>query len=101
MSVAFAGDPDGPARMELLIWLVFGGVIGGAAGWLVRPRTAHPVALDVVAGITGSGIGGLLMTYGFDVDLTEQGGRPWLALLASLIGAVLVLLFVRLVRGRR
>ena len=83
--------------MELLIWLVF----GGAAGWLVRPRTAHRVALDVVAGITGSGIGGLLMTHGFGVDLTEQGGRPWLALLASLIGAVLVLLFVRLVRGRR
>lgn len=85
--------------MELLIWLAFGGVVGAAAGWLVRPRTAHPLALNMVAGLTGSDIGGLVLTHNFGLDLAEQGERPWLAVLASLLGAMLVLVAVRLVRG--
>ena len=76
----------------LLIWLVIGGVVGWLAGLIMRDNNG--ILLNVVVGIVGSFIGGLILSRG------EINNSPLTieTFGVSLLGAIVLLAVVNLVR---
>ena len=84
--------------MNFLIWLVVGGLIGWIASKIMNPDAQQGVNLNVVVGIVGAFIGGMLISPLVGVPTINQNALSVGALLVSLVGAVILLAIVNLVR---
>jgi uncharacterized membrane protein YeaQ/YmgE (transglycosylase-associated protein family) len=83
----------------IVAWIV----VGGAAGWLAS-RVVRGTGLgllgDIIVGIVGGFLGGFVLSlllpgsFGFT-------GFNWASLIIAFVGAVILLLVVRLFRGQR
>lgn len=82
--------------MNLILWLVVGGLIGWAASAIMRTREG--IALNVVVGIVGAALAGWLLTPLVGVSTINQSNFSAASLLVSLLGAVLLLVIVNSVR---
>jgi uncharacterized membrane protein YeaQ/YmgE (transglycosylase-associated protein family) len=82
--------------MNVIIWLVVGGLIGWAASTLMRTREG--VLLNVVVGIVGAAVGGWLLSPLVGVSTINQSNFSVPSLFVSLLGAVILLVIVNLVR---
>lgn len=80
--------------VEFLLWLVFGGLAGWIASMIVGKNAQMGVLANIVVGIIGAFIGGLLLPN--DADRFDIG-----SFLAAIVGAVILLVLVNLVTGRR
>lgn len=80
--------------MGLIIWLVIGGVIGWLASIIMRTDAQQGIFLNIIVGIIGAFLGGLLFSGGSinNAPLTIY------SFLVSLLGAVILLAIVNLVR---
>lgn len=83
--------------MGLIIWLIIGGVIGWLASIIMRTDAQQGIFLNIVVGVVGAFIGGLLFTGGSinNAPLTIY------SFLVSLLGAVVLLAIVNLFRRGR
>lgn len=84
--------------MNLVIWLVVGGLIGWVASMVMRTDAQQGVILNVVVGIIGAAIGGWLLSPLFGVPSINQNTFSVGALLVSLLGAIVLLAIVNLLR---
>ena len=82
--------------MDIIIWLVVGGLIGWVASAVMR--TQEGILLNVVVGIVGAALGGWFFSPG--VSTINQGNFSVTGLLVSLLGAVILLAIVSFVRRR-
>jgi len=80
--------------MGLILWLVIGGIVGWLASIVMRTDAQQGIVLNVVVGIVGAFIGGLIFTGGS----INSGGLSLYTFLTSLVGAVVLLAIVNLVR---
>ena len=79
--------------MNIIIWLIIGGVVGWLAGMVMRDRNG--VLVNIVVGIVGAAIGGFLFGGSINEAITAY------TFITSLIGAIILLAIVNLVqRGR-
>ncbi len=77
----------------LIVWLVVGGVVGWLASLIMRTDAQQGVILNVIVGIVGAFIAGLIMSGGtINQVITVQ------SVLVSLIGSIILLAVVNLVR---
>ena len=83
--------------MGLILWLIIGGVIGWLASIIMRTDAQQGIVLNVVVGIIGAFIGGLILNGGN----FGQTGLTLYSFLASLVGAIILLAIVNLVRRGR
>jgi uncharacterized membrane protein YeaQ/YmgE (transglycosylase-associated protein family) len=84
--------------MNLLIWLVVGGVIGWLASLIMRTDASQGILLNVVVGIVGAMLGGWLISPLMGVGTINQSNFSIGALVVSLVGAVILLAIVNLFR---
>jgi uncharacterized membrane protein YeaQ/YmgE (transglycosylase-associated protein family) len=91
----------GEIAMGLIIWLVVGGVIGWIASLIMRTDGSQGVLLNVVVGIVGALIGGLVLSPILGSSTINQGNFSLAGLLVSLLGAVILLAIVNLFRRGR
>jgi uncharacterized membrane protein YeaQ/YmgE (transglycosylase-associated protein family) len=84
--------------MNLLIWLVVGGVIGWLASLIMRTDASQGILLNVVVGIIGAMLGGWLISPLLGVGTINQSNFSIGALVVSLVGAVILLAIVNLFR---
>jgi uncharacterized membrane protein YeaQ/YmgE (transglycosylase-associated protein family) len=84
--------------MNLIIWLVIGGLIGWVASIIMRTNAQQGIFLNVVVGVVGSLIGGWLLSPLFGVSTINQSSFSLPSLLVSLLGAVILLAIVNLIR---
>jgi uncharacterized membrane protein YeaQ/YmgE (transglycosylase-associated protein family) len=82
--------------MNIILWLVVGGLIGWAASAIMRTREG--IALNVVVGIVGAALAGWLLTPLVGVSTINQSNFSAASLLVSLLGAVLLLVIVNSLR---
>ena len=84
--------------MNLIIWLVVGGLVGWVASMLMRTNAQQGLLLNVVVGIVGAFLGGLLLApmLGTGTINTSDFSLPSLGV--SLLGAVILLAIVNLFR---
>jgi uncharacterized membrane protein YeaQ/YmgE (transglycosylase-associated protein family) len=82
--------------MNIIIWLVVGGLIGWAASSFMR--TQEGMLLNVVVGIVGAALGGWFLSPLVGVSTINQSNFSVPSLLVSFLGAVILLAVVNLVR---
>lgn len=81
----------------IILWLVVGGIIGWLASIIMRTDAQQGVLMNVVVGIVGAFIGGLIASGG-SINYDYRDPRAWIF---SLIGAVILLAIINLVRRGR
>ncbi|MEX2123740.1 MAG: GlsB/YeaQ/YmgE family stress response membrane protein [Woeseia sp.] len=86
--------------MNIIIWLVVGGLIGWVASMFMGTDGRQGIILNVVVGIIGAVLGGWLLSGVFGAGSINQGDFSVPGLLVSFLGAVILLFLVKLVRGR-
>ncbi|MPT49171.1 MAG: GlsB/YeaQ/YmgE family stress response membrane protein [Sphingobium sp.] len=79
--------------MGLIIWLVMGGIIGWLASIVMRTDAQQGIIANIVVGIVGAMIGGLIFSGG-----TINQTITLSSFLVSLVGAIILLAIVNLVR---
>jgi uncharacterized membrane protein YeaQ/YmgE (transglycosylase-associated protein family) len=84
--------------MNIIIWLVVGGLIGWVASMVMRTDAQQGILLNVVVGIAGALLGGWLLSPLFGVSTINQSNFSLPGLLVSLLGAVILLAIVNLIR---
>jgi uncharacterized membrane protein YeaQ/YmgE (transglycosylase-associated protein family) len=84
--------------MNLIIWLVVGGLVGWVASLIMKTDAQQGVILNVVVGIVGAVLGGWLLSPLVGAGTLNQGDFSLKGLLVSLAGAILLLFVVNLVR---
>jgi uncharacterized membrane protein YeaQ/YmgE (transglycosylase-associated protein family) len=82
--------------INLIIWIIVGGIIGWLASLIMR--TPEGTLLNIVVGIVGAFLAGLLLTPLFGISTINQGNFSLPAVLLSLLGAIILLAFVNLFR---
>ena len=84
--------------MNLIIWLVVGGVIGWLASLVMRTDGQQGVVLNVVVGIIGAMLGGWLLSPLIGAGTVNQGDFSLMGLLVSFGGAIILLFVVNMFR---
>jgi uncharacterized membrane protein YeaQ/YmgE (transglycosylase-associated protein family) len=84
--------------MNLIVWLIVGGLLGWVASMIMRTDAQQGVLLNVIVGIVGALLGGWFISPLVGVPTINQGAFSAGALLVSLVGAVILLAIVNLVR---
>ena len=84
--------------MNLIIWLVVGGVIGWLASILMKTDGQQGIILNVVVGIVGAMLGGWFISPLVGAGTINQNNFSMPALGVSFLGAVVLLGAVNLLR---
>jgi len=71
--------------MNIIIWLVIGGLIGWVASIIMRTDAQQGVFLNVVVGVVGAVLGGWFLSPYFGVSTINQNNFSMPALLVSLL----------------
>jgi len=80
--------------INLILWLLFGALVGWLASLVMRTDAQQGALLNIVVGIIGALIGGFL----FGAQTINSNNFSLNALLVSFVGAIILLAIVNLVR---
>lgn len=82
--------------MNILVWLIVGGLIGWVASIFMGTDGRQGLVLNVVVGIVGAALGGWL--FGGGAATINQGSLSLNSIIISLVGAVVLVAVVKLLR---
>jgi uncharacterized membrane protein YeaQ/YmgE (transglycosylase-associated protein family) len=101
LRIMYARHPPKATRraMNILIWLIMGGIIGWLASVIMR--TQEGILLNIVVGIVGALVGGWLISPLVGAATINQGDLSLAGLGVSLLGAIILLAIVNMFRGGR
>jgi uncharacterized membrane protein YeaQ/YmgE (transglycosylase-associated protein family) len=77
----------------IIVWLVVGGIVGWLASLIMRTDAQQGILLNIVVGIVGAFVAGLIVGGGSINDQITLESFLW-----SLLGAVVLLAIVNLIR---
>jgi uncharacterized membrane protein YeaQ/YmgE (transglycosylase-associated protein family) len=83
--------------MGILLWIVFGALVGWIASMFMGTNAQQGLLLNIVVGIVGAVLGGWIMTIFNSAGVT---GFNWRSFFVALVGSCVLLALVRLVRGK-
>ena len=86
--------------MNFILWLVVGGVLGWLASIVMKTDKQQGIFLNVIVGIVGAFIGGLLLAPLFGTGTINGNAFNLGSLVVSFIGALILLAIVNLIRSR-
>ncbi len=84
--------------MNIIIWLIVGGVIGWLASIVMKTDGQQGLILNVVVGIVGAMVGGWQISPLVGAGTINQDNFSLPAMLVSFVGAAILLAVVNLVR---
>lgn len=81
--------------MGIILWIIFGGLIGWVASLIMKTDAQQGLILNVVIGIVGAVVGGWLMSF-----IGESGisGFNLYSFVVALVGAVVLIAIVKMFR---
>lgn len=82
--------------MEILLWIIFGGIAGWIASLIMSTDGQQGIPLNIIVGIIGAALGGFLMRLIGQAPVT---GFNLYSMLVSILGAVVLIWIVKAVRG--
>ncbi len=77
----------------IILWLIVGGVVGWLASIIMRTNAQQGILLNIVVGIVGAFLAGLIIGGGSINEAITLESFLW-----SLLGAVVLLAIVNLIR---
>jgi uncharacterized membrane protein YeaQ/YmgE (transglycosylase-associated protein family) len=84
--------------MNIIVWLVVGGLIGWVASMVMRTNGQQGMLLNVVVGVVGAVLAGWFLSPLLGVSTINQNNFSVPSLFVSLLGAVILLAIVNLFR---
>lgn len=87
--------------MGLIVWLIVGGIVGWLASIVMKRDGQQGIVLNVVVGIVGAFIGGLVFGPLLGAGTINNSGLSLSSFIVSLLGAIVLLAIVNLVRRGR
>ena len=84
--------------VNFIVWIIAGAIIGWIASMIMGTNGQQGTILDIVVGIVGAFIAGIVLTPMFGISTINQSNFSFPALLVSLVGAILLLAVVKLLR---
>ena len=87
--------------MNFLLWIVLGGIIGWIASIVMGTNAQQGIVLNIVVGIVGAFLAGLLLTPLFGIGTINQSNFSLPAMFVSFLGAIILLAVVNLFRNRQ
>jgi uncharacterized membrane protein YeaQ/YmgE (transglycosylase-associated protein family) len=84
--------------MDLIIWIVVGGLIGWLASKVMHTDAQQGIFLNVVVGIVGALLAGFVLTPLFGGGTINSGNFNLIGLLMSLLGSIILLALINLFR---
>ena len=84
--------------INFIIWIIVGGVLGWVASMMMRTDAQQGTLMNIVVGIVGAFIAGLVLTPLFGIATINQNVFSIQAMLVSLLGAVILLAVVNFFR---
>ena len=84
--------------MNLIIWLVVGGVLGWLASLVMKTDAQQGIFLNVVVGIVGALVAGFVIAPLFGTGTINSNDFSMSGLLVSFVGAIVLLAIVNLFR---
>jgi uncharacterized membrane protein YeaQ/YmgE (transglycosylase-associated protein family) len=86
--------------MNIIIWLIVGGVIGWLASLLMNTDGQQGLLLNIVVGVVGAMLAGWFISPLVGVSTINQDNFSLPALAVSFLGAALLLAVVGVIRRR-
>lgn len=87
--------------LTLLGVIIVGGIVGWLATLVLGENERHGVAGNILIGIIGSFLAGVITAASTGRDMAELGTFTWESFLWSFLGAVVLLMIVRVIRNDR
>jgi uncharacterized membrane protein YeaQ/YmgE (transglycosylase-associated protein family) len=84
--------------MGLLSWIIVGLVAGFLAGQVMRGG-GYGLIGDIIIGVLGGMLGGWIASYFFQIG-GAMSGINWQSILVAFVGAILLILILRIIGGR-
>jgi uncharacterized membrane protein YeaQ/YmgE (transglycosylase-associated protein family) len=84
--------------MNLIIWLVVGGILGWVASLIMKTDGQQGIVLNVIVGIVGALIAGFVLAPMFGTGTINSNDFSASGLLVSLLGAAILLAIVNMFR---
>jgi len=82
--------------MGIILWIVFGALVGWIASIIMKTDSQQGIILDIVVGIVGASVGGWVMSFfGFG----GVSGFNFYSFLVAILGAALLIALVRALRN--
>ncbi|MDO5707949.1 MAG: GlsB/YeaQ/YmgE family stress response membrane protein [Andreesenia angusta] len=85
--------------MSLISWLILGALAGWIASKITGDDPRMGIGLNIIVGIIGAYIGGFIASRAFNLDTVS--GLNIYSIVISIIGAVILLLIVGLITGKK
>ena len=85
--------------INFIIWLIVGALVGWVASLIMRTNKQQGLIADIIVGIVGAFVGGLILSPLFHVSTINENNFSLPALLVSLGGAVILLAISKLFRN--
>ena len=87
--------------MNFIIWLIVGGLVGWVASMVMRTNGQQGMVLNVIVGIVGAFLAGLVLTPMLGIATINQNNFSLPGFLVSVSGAIILLAIVGLLSGGR
>lgn len=82
--------------MGIIIWIVFGGIVGWVGSLVMGTHSQQGIVLNIVVGVVGAVLGGYIMNVFGAGGIT---GFNLYSFMVAIVGAVVLLALVKVVRG--
>jgi uncharacterized membrane protein YeaQ/YmgE (transglycosylase-associated protein family) len=86
--------------VNLILWLVIGGVLGWLASIVMKTDAQQGIFLNVIVGIVGAFLAGFFITPLLGTGTINADDFSMSSLIASFLGALILLAIVNLFRRR-
>lgn len=80
--------------MGIILWVIFGALVGGVASWVMGSSRGGLLG-DIVIGIVGAVVGGFIMSF---FGKSGVGGFNLYSFIVALLGACVLIVIVRALR---
>ena len=87
--------------MTFLAWIIVGGILGWLASIVMKTNDQQGIILNVIVGIVGAFLGGMLLAPLFGTGTINQNDFSVGSLLVSFLGALILLAIVNFFRRGR
>lgn len=84
--------------INFIVWLIVGGIIGWLASLVMRTDAQQGLLLNIIVGIVGAFLGGLLLAPLFGTSTINDNNFSIGGLLVSFLGALILLAIVNFFR---
>ena len=83
-------------HMGIILWIIFGGLVGWVASLIMKSDAQQGVLLNIIVGVVGAVVGGWIMSV---LGQSGVGGFDIYSFVVALLGACLLIAAVRVLRG--